>query len=98
MPSKIPGSEHPPPEGARPLGWFAADEGVDVSVYVRPILEKGGAGPLRARLAEPRRVSREEYRSLYGAHDDDVSKLEVFGRDHGLEVLETNSDRRVVVF
>jgi kumamolisin len=44
-----------------------------------------------------RRLSREEFAATFGAHPDDLSKVEAFARENDLTIVEVDAARRVVV-
>ena len=61
---------------------------MEVSVYLRPA---GDAPPVAGR------IGRAEYAAVHGARAEDLAAVEQFGRDHGLEVVESSRERRRVV-
>jgi len=79
------GSERRVLAGARYLSAVNPNERIEVSVYVRP-------------RAQPReRITREEYASRYGAHDDDLERVRQFAKDCNLTVQATEKVSGLVV-
>jgi kumamolisin len=67
------------------------NEHVEVSVILRP------RRPLEEVQRAPERpLSREEFAAIYGAAPSDLAAIEMFARQHGLEVVESSADRRTV--
>ncbi len=89
----LPGSERQPlteifPE-ARDVGLVAADEPIEVSVYLKP--------PASLSSLQPgHRLSREEYAARAKAAAGDLAEVEQFARERGLAVLEADPVRRMV--
>jgi kumamolisin len=67
------------------------DQRVEVSLIVRP---RQKLSELEARLDQP--MSREEFAAAYGADPSDLSSVEKFAREHGLDVVESSQPRRTV--
>jgi kumamolisin len=88
--SPVPGSERQPLLGARRIGAADPDEQVSVTVVVR---RAPGAQPPVA-TSEP--LARAAFAQAHGAHDDDLAAIERFARDHGLNVADSDADRRTV--
>jgi kumamolisin len=84
----LPGSERQPPEG-RLLGAVDPNERVEVSVYLRP------RSPIAPSTGEA--LSRSEYAASHGAHPEDLAAVEAFAAETGLEVVESDPARRLVV-
>jgi kumamolisin len=94
----IPGTEHPLPADAEPLGALPPGERIEVTLHVRP---RQSLDALGARLNQPGTgerpvMSREEFAAQYGADPDAIARVEAFARTHGLTVLEVSAPRRSI--
>jgi kumamolisin len=87
----LPNSERKPVPGAQESGTLDPNELVEVSIYLRP------KSPLPAPAEADQTMTREQYAAAYGADQADVDKIVAFARDHGLNVVQTDLARRVVV-
>lgn len=88
--AKIPGSTKHAPQGAEPAGALLGGERVDVTVRVR---RKAGAGKPKPG-SKP--LTREQFRSKYGAAPADIQKIEDFANEHALDVVQTSISQRSV--
>lgn len=94
------GSQRPRPETHRLVGPLGADEKVAVTLVIRrkpgspslPDLNYWQTTPLR----DQRILSPAEYTELYGAHRDDLSKVEAFFTARGIAVLDSHAGRRTM--
>jgi kumamolisin len=94
----VPGSERRPLSRSRILGPVDPNEQVEVSVYVRfPQGSNLGqdVGQYVSGQQEP--LSREEYAARYSANPLDIAAVERFAGEFGLDVMEADAVRRVVV-
>src|SRR5579859_3102049 len=97
----VPGSERAPLPGARVVGAADPNERIEVTVLVRP--RPSSAAPpsiedLGARLPRERQpLSREEYEAAQGADPADLTQIEEFAHEHGLDVVEVSAARRSAV-
>ncbi len=82
-------SKRDPVPGSQVVGPVAPDTRIDVSVYVR---SRKPAHPSR----QGRPLDRSAFASAHGAHPDDVAKIVAYAKDHGLDVVNTDTARRVV--
>jgi kumamolisin len=73
------------------LGPVNPDERVEVSLTLR---SRRPLSELEARLDRP--MTREEYAASYGADPADISRVEAFAHQHGLQVVEASQARRTV--
>lgn len=82
---RLAGSERQPMPNARLIGPADPGEIISVSIHVRRRRE-GPVIPVFSRPGEQRRVSREEFAELYGAHPADLDRVAGFcpqSRPHG---------------
>jgi kumamolisin len=98
--SPVAGSERVPFHGAVSAGPVPKEERFEVTVRVR---RRSPVQSLAADLfqtdqlpAKRRYRTREEYASTYGADPADLAKIEAFGREYNLVVVETSAARRSV--
>lgn len=84
----LPGSERPPPPGARRIGPADPTERVEVSVYLRP---RSAPTPRSGQ-----RMSRQDYAARHGARPEDLAVVERFARENSLEVVASDPGRRQV--
>jgi kumamolisin len=96
------GSERKPLPGARPVGPSDPNERFEVTVYVRSRESAENLKKLADQVsavppAERRRVSREEFAQVYGARAEDLTAVEDYAHEHGLDVVEADPARRAVV-
>jgi kumamolisin len=86
--------------GARKIGPADPNERITVTVVLRrgsapsafPSVDKLGAtAPM-----ERHHLSREEFAAQHGASPDDISKVEAFAKEYGLQVVEESPERRSV--
>jgi kumamolisin len=86
--------------GARKIGPADPNERITVTVVLRrgsapsafPSVDKLGAtAPM-----ERHHLSREEFAAQHGASPDDISKVEAFAKEYGLQVAEESPERRSV--
>jgi len=96
----IAGSERTPLHGARLVGPANPQELIEVILTLKPAsstalpsLERTG----NVKPHERTHLSREEFASKHGADPNDVTKIEAFAHDHGLNVGEVNLAARTVV-
>lgn len=80
-----------PPEGATPAGDVAADEAIEVSLYLR----RRDAAPDPAGTPDPqqRRLARHAQRAAL--HRDDIAQVAAFAAAHGLQVAAEPARRLV---
>ena len=97
----IVGSERSMMVGAKAIGAVKPDERFEVTVRLRPKtpLKPLSAGDVESDVLPQNRryLTREAYAAAYGADPDDITKVEVFAKEHGLAVVEANQDRCSVV-
>ncbi|HTC23001.1 MAG TPA: protease pro-enzyme activation domain-containing protein, partial [Gemmatimonadales bacterium] len=95
----VPGSDRAALPGARSTGPVDPGERIQVTVLVRPrasaqpSAEAIGSSPPSKR----RHLTREEFSSAHGADASDLTKVEAFAHEHGLDVTEISAARRSVV-
>jgi kumamolisin len=74
---------------------------IKISVRVRPrqsLQNLAAANELNATPPHLRKyMSREQFAASYGANPEDLAKVEAFGHQHNLTVIETSQARRTVV-
>jgi kumamolisin len=88
---QLSGSERAPIPGARVIGPVPPDERIELTIRVR-------AAPGAAVAASARPLSRAELGQARAADPAEVSAVEAFVREHGLDVLDAEiAERRVVV-
>jgi kumamolisin len=85
----LPHSERGPVFGAKSVGTPDPQERIEVTVYLR---RKVALPPPGAKS-----VSREQFAGMYGADPDDVSLIQGFAHEYGLDVVDINVARRSVV-
>ena len=86
--------------GARKIGPADPNQRITVTVVLRrgsapsafPSVDKLGATAPMERY----HLSREEFAAQHGASPDDISKIEAFAKEYGLQVAEESPDRRSV--
>jgi kumamolisin len=86
----LPGSSRAPLEGATEVGAADPAERLDVTVVLRR----------RPQSSSPRTVGplqRKNFAAALGAQPGDVDKVAAFATEHGLQVGDTNAERRSVV-
>jgi len=81
----IEGSERKAPHAA-PLGPVDPDQLLTISLYLKP----------RATPPAGQRLDRAEFARHYGAHPDEIARIETYARDHGLVVADVDAARRLV--
>ncbi len=95
---EIPGSERELVAGHQRVGDIDEQAEIEVSVYVRPTGDLGWVDrEAQAPPLERRHVSREEWAQEYAAAPEDVAAVESFAADAGLEVVQSDPPRRLVV-
>jgi kumamolisin len=97
--SRIEGSHRAPVPGATEVGPADPSQRASISVRLR---RRRGAPPFAGTLAAVTSgarapMSRAEFEAAYGADPGDISAIEAFAREHGLEVSQTSIPRRTVV-
>ena len=103
----VPGSEKKALPRAKVIGDVNPKERIEITVVLRPRLGRGGARASRAaardamsaasQLPEDRRyVSREDFALGHGADAADMAKVEAFGREHNLTVVEASAAKRTI--
>jgi kumamolisin len=96
--TRVGGSARKPLPGAHRVGTVASDEPVEVTVLVRPRAPLPKPEELgRQPLGERRYLSRRELAARYGADRKDLSAIEDFATEHGLQVRQASAGRRSVV-
>jgi len=97
----LPGSERSARPGSRVVGAPDPNQQIKISVRVRPrqsLQNLAAASELNATLPHLRKyMSREQFAANYGANPEDLAKVEAFGHQHNLTVIETSQARRTVV-
>ncbi len=94
----IPGSDRTLLPGSQQLSPVAPDERIEVSVYLRPRSTNNLAAAIGEQLPHQRQhLSREEFAANFGAHPDDLAKVEAFAGEHDLTIVKIDAARRVVV-
>ena len=97
----LPGSERSARLGSRVVGAPDPNQQIKISVRVRPrqsLQNLAAASELNATLPHLRKyMSREQFAANYGANPEDLAKVEAFGHQHNLTVIETSQARRTVV-
>jgi kumamolisin len=98
---QLPGSEQRPGPTARPLGPADDTETFTATIALRRRGD-GDSPPdpstyVTLPLAQPRRFSRQEFASRYGADDQDIAAVTSFAKEQGLTVEAVNAARRAVV-
>jgi kumamolisin len=86
----LPGSQKEAPKGAKAAGKIDPEERIEVTIRLRrragSRVPKVGSAPL----------SREEFRSEYGADPADQEKIEEFANEHELDVVQSSIAQRSV--
>src|SRR5579875_133953 len=101
--SKIPlvGSQRSALRGSRQKGAANPNERIQVTILVRRPTSREIASKIEANLSRSPRdrqhISREEFRSRHGASEDDISKVELFAKNQGLEVARVDPAQCKVV-
>jgi len=97
----LPGSERSARLGSRVVGAPDPNQQIKISVRVRPrqsLQNLAAANELNATPPHLRKyMSREQFAASYGANPEDLAKVEAFGHQHNLTVIETSQARRTVV-
>ncbi len=97
----LPGSDRAPLPGATESGKVDPEERIRVTIVVRPRPEASKSPDYEEVSAHPPRertyLSRDEFEGSRGASPDDLASVQEFAGDHGIEVLEVDASRRVVV-
>lgn len=88
----LPGSERLPLPGAEQVGDADAAQRVEISLHLRPRTPLPEIPGVAAAS-----LSRAEYAARHGADRGDVARVETFAREHGLDVVDAHSARRIVV-
>jgi kumamolisin len=97
---RLEGSERHPPKNAEHLGAADGQERFEVTIALRRRTD-GSPPPdfdyFRKTLPHRRqRLSPQAFATKYGAHPDDIRRVEDFARSHGLTVLDAHPARRTV--
>ena len=94
----IPGSERQPVRGAKKIGPAPPDEHLEVTVRVRR-KQPLPAAAVDGHLHPSRRtyLTHGQLTANHGADPADIAKVETFGRQNGLTVVEANAARRSVI-
>lgn len=97
---RLAGSERHPVKGAEFLGASEAAEKLTVTITLR---RRPDGAPLpdfehfrKTPFSERQRMPEAVFASQYGAHPDDVKRVEAFAHAHGLHVVEAHAARRTV--
>ncbi|HWD98019.1 MAG TPA: protease pro-enzyme activation domain-containing protein, partial [Bryobacteraceae bacterium] len=94
-------SRRRPRAGARIVGPADTNEIITTSVRVRRRPDAPALPDSSELAATPRGerqyISREDFAAHYGAAQEDLDKIAAFGRENGLEVVESSTARRTVV-
>jgi kumamolisin len=97
---RLEGSERHPSRNAELLGPADDNEHLDVTVALR---RRTDGPPLpdfdffaKTPPSKRQRLSQVAFAGKYGAHPDDVKRVEDFARTHGLAVVEVHTARRTV--
>lgn len=86
----LPKSHKAAPSGAKPAGKIYPDERFEVTIRLR---RKPGVGnPTVGGVP----LTREEFRTTYGADPADIEKVEDFANEHGLDVVQSSIAQRSV--
>ncbi|GHF65799.1 kumamolisin [Deinococcus metalli] len=86
----VTGSSRALPAAARPMGAPQPDETLDVTLRLRaPAVQPRGVP------AQP--MTRTAFAREYGASADDLTRVEDFAREHGLDTVESSAARRTVI-
>src|SRR6266571_2581676 len=97
---RVPGSERVPLPGASRVAPADPNERVEVSVEVRRRPGSDLESDLRNDELRPpgerRYLTHEEFAALHGADPEDIRQIEDFAAEHGLDIVETNLERRTV--
>jgi kumamolisin len=97
----LPGSDKQPVPDAEPVAEVHPEERIEVTVRVRQRGQEqltAHIAGLAAQLSDTRtQLSREDFAQRFGADPADLARVEQFGREHGLAVVESNAARRSVV-
>ncbi len=95
------GSERSLLHDSSPIGPPDPNERIQVTVLIRRPLSNEVSSKLEqnaSRLPKNRQhVTREEFHSRFGASQDDVSKIESFVKNHGLEVVKADFSQCKVI-
>ncbi len=95
--ARIPGSKREPLPGSRQIGPIDPGEQIEVSVYLKPRSEPKLAAELGHQTPGQRQyLSREDYANQFGAHPEDLAKVEEFAHEHDLTIVKVDAARRVV--
>lgn len=97
---RLEGSERRPSKNAELLGPADAHERFEVTITLR---RRPDGPPLpdfdyfaKTPPAQRQRMAEETFAAKYGAHPDDIKRVEHYARSHGLAVVESNAARRTV--
>jgi kumamolisin len=97
----IVGSDYVPIAGATVTGPSGREERIQVTVVVHPRTHTPALHQDRSlanRLPRDRNHStREDFETQYGAHSDDLQRIEDFARARGFKIIETSAARHCVV-
>lgn len=97
----IRGSEYIPLVGANVIAPADPHEQITVTVVVRPrraVPELDADKKFASRLPRERRhMSREEFETRHGAHEDDLARVVKFAKKQGFEIVESSAARHSVV-
>jgi kumamolisin len=92
----VPGSAREPIPGARSLGPAYPDEPLTVSVYLRRRAPLTVGTDRRGRGAPALRLTRDEFRTRYGARPEDLARLRAFANERSLRVVREDVAARSV--
>jgi kumamolisin len=93
---QLPGSTRSPLPGSRQLHAVASNEPIEVSVYLKPRSTDQLTTQINRQSQQRPLLSREELATRYGAHPEDLAKVEAFAHDHDLTIVKVDAARRVV--
>jgi kumamolisin len=98
---RLAGSERHPAKGAEYLGPVDAHEKFTVTITLRRRLD-GAPVPdfdyfAKTPFVERQRIPEESFATQYGAHPEEIRRVEEFARTHGLRVVEAHAARRSVL-
>lgn len=89
--SILPDSKRAAPTRAKRLAAkVSPDERIEVTIRVRRRADTP------QQVATGAALTRDEFRATYGAHPDDIAKVEAFANEHGLDVVQTSVSQRAV--
>lgn len=96
--TRLEGSERVLHQRTSPSGRLHPSRKLEVSVHLRHRSRKPLQGLEESFFgSRPAHLTREEFRSQYGAHESDLARVEAFASEHDLDVLSVSAARRTMV-